>query len=99
MGVGGAAGRLVELGERQRGSQFEAAGALSASNPYCGLEGLLRGGRVRRGAAQKDLAANAVDLRIEGAMLCALDFGERSIERPSAASLSPSSASSSARYG
>ena len=60
MGFDGAAGRLVELGERERGAQTEAARALSPRDDDGGLEGFFR----RRGAGgvalQQDIAARPV---------------------------------------
>ena len=51
VGVGGAAGRLVELGERKRSAQFEAARASAASRPRWRSGRLLPQARGWRGRA------------------------------------------------
>jgi hypothetical protein len=50
VGVHGAAGRLVELGERQRRAKLEAARGLPLRDRDCGLERFL-GGRAAGGMA------------------------------------------------
>ena len=65
MGVGGAAGRLVELGERQRGAQCEAARALPLRDRDGRQEGFLGGRGVAPGRASAGFrhAPDAVPLR------------------------------------
>jgi hypothetical protein len=59
VGVGGAAGRLVQFRQLQRRSQAEAARALLARNGDGGEEGLLGGRGVVGTDLQQDVAANA----------------------------------------
>ena len=68
MGVGGAGGRLVELGERERRAQFEAARALLLRDGDGGQEGFLRRRRVGGVALQQDFAADAMQFRFECAI-------------------------------
>ena len=79
--VGVAAVCAIELGERQRGAQFEAAGFLGLCDGDGGKEGVFGGGRIGRIALQKDLAADAISLRFESSLSGAFDFFERSIKR------------------
>ena len=65
MGVGGAAGRLIELGERQRRAQFEAARALLLRDGDGGQEGFLGGRGVGGIALQQDVAADAMQVGVE----------------------------------
>ena len=72
MGVGEAAGRLVELGERQSGAQFEAARALLLRDRDGGQEGFFRGRGVGGIALEQDFAARAMQFRFECAIADAL---------------------------
>ena len=60
VGVGGAAGRLVQFRQLQRRLQAEAARALLARNGDGGEEGLLGGRGVVGTDLQQDVAANAM---------------------------------------
>ena len=60
MGVGEAAGRLVEFCERERGAQFEAARFLLLGDADGGEKGLFRGRGVGGVLFEKDFAANAM---------------------------------------
>ena len=75
MGVGGAGGRLVELGERERRAQFEAARALLLRDGDGGLERFLGRRGVGGIALQQHFAADAMQFRFERAM--ADPFGRR----------------------
>ena len=68
VGVGGAAGRLVELGERERRAQFEAARALLLRDGDGGQEGFFRGRGVGGVALQQDFAARPMQFRFERAI-------------------------------
>ena len=68
VGVGGAAGRLVELGERQRRAQFEAARALLLRDGDGGQEGFFRGRGVGGVALEQDFAARPMQFRFERAI-------------------------------
>ena len=74
MGVGGPAGRLVELGERERRAQCEAARALLACDGEGRSKGFLSGRRIRLFAPEKDLAADAVSLRLESSLSSAFNL-------------------------
>jgi hypothetical protein len=52
MGVDRATGRLIELGERKRGTQLEAARALLLCDRDGGQEGFFRGPGIARVALQ-----------------------------------------------
>ena len=80
MGVGGAAGRLVELGERERRAQFEAARALLLRDGDGGLEGFLRRRGVRRVALQQHFAAHPMQFRFERAIAQAVARRQRFVE-------------------
>ena len=87
MGVGGAAGRLVELGERERRAQSEAARSLTLSDGDGGLECFLGGRRVRLVPLQQRFAADAVQFRFESAVSGTLarrqrfvDYGHRAVD-------------------
>jgi hypothetical protein len=60
----GAAGRLVEPGQRQCGAQAEAARALLARDGDGALEGFFGGESVGRVAPKKNLAADAMGFDI-----------------------------------
>ena len=66
MSVDGTAGRLVELGERERGAQFEAARGLLLRDGDGGLEGFFRRARGWRDRASAGFrrATDAVLLRM-----------------------------------
>ncbi|MGO9418056.1 hypothetical protein [Roseiarcus sp.] len=78
--VGVAAGCAIELCERERGAQFEAAGLLTARDGERGEKRLL-GGRIGRTVFDKDFAARAVEFRVEPALPAALEILERMVER------------------
>ena len=54
VGLDWAAGRLIELGERERGAEVEAARALLLSDFDGGSEGVLRRSRVAAAALEQD---------------------------------------------
>ncbi len=58
--LGGAAGRLIELGELQRRLQPEAARGLSLRDGDGGLEGFLRWHRVSGITLEQDFASRAL---------------------------------------
>ena len=60
MGVGGAAGRLIKLRQRQRRAQLETPRLLLLRDGDSGEECFLGRRRVRRIALQQNLAADAV---------------------------------------
>ena len=68
MGVGGAGGRLVELGERKRGAQFEAARALLLRDGDGGQEGFFRRRGVGGVALEQDFAARPMQFGFERAI-------------------------------
>ena len=80
VGVGGAAGRLVELGERQRGAQFEAARALLLRDSDGGQEGVFRGRGVGGVALQQHFAARPMQFRFERAIADAIGRRQRFVE-------------------
>src|ERR1700674_789808 len=63
MRLGGAAGRMIELGERKGREQLEAARALLLRDGDGGPERLLGRLRASRVALQKDFAAQAMEER------------------------------------
>ena len=65
MGVDRAAGGLIELGERQRGAQLEAAGLLLLRDGDGGEEGGFGGGGVGGVLFEEDFAANAMESGVE----------------------------------
>jgi hypothetical protein len=67
MGVDRATGRLIELGERKRGTQLEAARALLLCDRDGGQEGFFRGPGIARVALQQRFAAHPSQLRLERA--------------------------------
>ena len=80
VGVGGAGGRLVELGERERRAQFEAARALLLRDGDGGQECFLRGRRVGGVALQQHFAARPMQFRLECAMTGPLGRRQRFVE-------------------
>ena len=64
MRVGVAAGRTIELGERERGAQFEAAGFLRSRDGDGGEESFLGGGGVGGSLFEQDFAARAVEFGV-----------------------------------
>ena len=97
MGVGGAAGRLVELGERQRRAQFEAARALLLRDGDGGQEGFFRGRGVGGVALEQDFAARPMQFRFERAIAqCGRHVASASSRIAMARSGSPARASASA---
>ena len=80
MGVGGARGRLIEFGERERRAQFEAARALSFGDGDCGLERFLGSRRVAGIALEQHFATDAVQFRVKGAMTNAFGRRQRFVE-------------------
>ena len=80
MGVGGAAGRLIELGERQRRAQFEAARALLLRDGDGGQEGFFRRRGVGGVALEQDFAARPMQFRFERAIAGALARRQRFVE-------------------
>ncbi len=80
MGVGRAAGRLVEFGKRQRRAQFEAARCLPLRDGDGGPEGFLRRGEAGGIAPQQDLGADAVQFRFECAIAQVIRGRKRFVE-------------------
>ena len=80
VGVGGAAGRLVELGERKRGAQFEAARALLLRDRDGGQEGFFRRRGVGGVALEQDFAARPMQFRFERAIAGAVGRRQRFVE-------------------
>ena len=72
VGVGGAAGRLVKLGERQRREQCVPSGALSLRDGDGGLEGVFGWRRLGGIELEQEFAARSVDFAFECAVACAL---------------------------
>ena len=67
LSVNWAPGRLIELGQRQRGAQFKAARALCARDGDCGPEGLFRRLETVCVAAKQQFAARAMQFGLERA--------------------------------
>ena len=65
VGVGRAAGGLIELGQRQRGAQLEAAGLLLLRDGDGGEEGGFGGGGVGGVLFEEDFAADAMESGVE----------------------------------
>ena len=80
MGFGGARGRLVELGERKRRAQFEAACALLFRDGDGGQEGFFRRPGVGGVALQQGFAARPMQFRFERAIARAFYRRQRFIE-------------------
>ena len=97
VGVGGAAGRLVEFRERERRAQFEAARALLLRDSDRGLERFLCGRGVGGIAFQQNFAANAMQFGVECAMSGPFRCRQRFVEDREGAVESPARASASAR--
>ena len=94
--VGGAAGRLIELGEGERGAEFEAARTLLLCDGKGGLECFLREGGIGGVALEQDFAARAMQIGFERAIVRALGSRQRFIEDSDGAAESPARASASA---
>ena len=77
---GGAAGRLIELGERERGAQFKAARGLLLRDGDGGQEGFFRGRGVGGIALQQDFAARPMQFRFERAIAQAVARRQRFVE-------------------
>jgi hypothetical protein len=60
VGLGRAAGRLIELGERERRAQAEASCSLSAGDFDGAAECVLGSSCIRRTALEQDVAARAM---------------------------------------
>ena len=80
VGLDGAAGRLIELGERQRRAQFEAARALLLRDGDGGQESFFRGRGIGGVALQQDFAARPMQFRFERAKAGAVGRRERFVE-------------------
>ena len=80
VGFGGAVGRLIELGKRQRRAQSEAARALLLRDRDGGQEGFLRGRGVRGVALEQDFAARPMLFGLEGAVPHAIVCRQRFIK-------------------
>jgi hypothetical protein len=70
MGIGGAAGRLIKLGQRQRGAQFEALCLLLLRNGDCSEERILGRRRIRSIALEQTLAAALIQESVAPAFSC-----------------------------
>ncbi len=81
MGVGVAAGRAGELGERERRAQLEAAGLLGLRDGDRGEEGVFRGGGVGGVVFEEDFAADAMDLGVEIAEAAAVGHRDRAVDQ------------------
>ena len=80
-GVGvGAAGRAIELGERQRRTQFETARSLSLRDGDGGQEGLLGRCGIGGVALQENFAARPMQFRFERAKAQAIRGRQRFVE-------------------
>jgi hypothetical protein len=80
VGVGGAGGRLIELGERKRRAQFEAARPLTLSDGDGGPQGFFGGRHARGIALEQHIAADAMQLCVECAMANAFGRHQRFVE-------------------
>ena len=80
MGFDGAAGRLIELGQRQRRAQFEAARALLLRDGDGGQEGFFRRRGVGGIALQQHFAARPMQFRFERAIAHAVARRQRFVE-------------------
>ena len=80
VGFGGAAGRLIEVGERERRAQFETAGALLLRDGDGGQEGVFRGRRIGGVALEEDFAARPMQFRFERAIAQAVGRRQRFVE-------------------
>ena len=80
MGVGGAGGRLIELGQRKRGAQFEAARALLLRDGDGGQEGFFRRSGVGRIALEQGFASRPMQFRFERAIAQAVRCRQRFVE-------------------
>ena len=78
--VGVAARRTIELRERERGAQLEAARLLGLRDGDGGEERLFGGGGVCGVVFEQDIAACAMQLRPERAIAGALDRRHRFVE-------------------
>ena len=78
--IGATAGRLIELGERERSAQAEAARPLTLSDGNGGPVGFFGGRRIRRIALQQRFAANAMQFCIEGALASPIRRRQRVVE-------------------
>ena len=72
VGVGGAGGRLVELGERQRRAQFEAARALLLRDSDGGQESVFRRRGIGGVALEQEFTARPMQFRFERAIASAV---------------------------
>jgi hypothetical protein len=70
MGLNGAGGRLIELGERERGAKLEAARALLTRDSDRSPEAFLSRGKVSRVALEQHFAADSMQFRFECAIVC-----------------------------
>ena len=97
VGVGVAASRAIELGERQRGAQLEAAGLLLLRDGDGGEEGGFGGGGVGGVLFEEDFAADAMESGVEPMLAGLARERQRFVDLVTrAASTSPASASISA---
>ena len=80
MGVGGATGRLIEVGQRQRRAQFEATRPLPLSDGDGGLERCLRGRQVGGITFEQHFAADAMQFGVECAMASPFGCRQRFVE-------------------
>ena len=80
MRFGGAAGRVIELGERKRRAQFEAASLLRLRDGDGGEEGLFGGGWVFGVLFEQDFAACAADFGVVPTVSRTLGYGDSFID-------------------
>jgi hypothetical protein len=80
VGVGGASSRLIELGERKRGTQFEAARALLFCDSDGGQEGFFRRSGVGGVALEQSFAARPMQFGFECALAYAVGRFDRFVE-------------------
>ena len=80
MGVGGAAGRLIKLRQRERRAQFETPRLLLLRNRDGGEQGFLDRHGVRRIALPQNVAADAMRFRRAPALPVPLDFCDDAVD-------------------
>ena len=80
MSVDRTTGRLVHLGERERGAQFEAVRALLLRDRDGGQESFFRGRGIGGVALEQDFAARPMQLRFECAVAEAIGSRQRFVE-------------------
>jgi hypothetical protein len=90
------AGGAIELGQRQRRAQFEAARSLLLRDRDCGQEGFFCRRRIGGVLLEQHFPADAMQLRLESAVSSMLARRQRLVEDFEGAIASPARASASA---